>query len=30
VNEMLRVKRVLEDAGLRTVIVQTRMGHFGP
>ena len=30
VDEMLRVKRVLEDAGLRTVIVQTRVGHFGP
>lgn len=30
VEEMLEVKRVLEDAGLRTVIVQTKFGHFFP
>jgi len=30
VEEMLRVKKVLEEAGLKTVIVQTRLGHFGP
>jgi pyruvate formate lyase activating enzyme len=28
--EMLRVKRVLEEAGLHTVVVQTAVGHFGP
>lgn len=28
--EMLRVKRVLEETGLRTVVVQTAVGHFGP
>ncbi len=30
VEEMLRVKNVLEEAGLQTVIVQTYMGHIGP
>jgi len=30
VEEMLKVKRVLEDAGLKYVIVQTSIGHFGP
>lgn len=30
VNEMLNVKRVLEERGLRTVIVQTEYGHVGP
>jgi len=30
VDEMLKVKRILEERGLRTVIVQTRMGHIGP
>ena len=30
VDEMLRVKRVLEDCGLKTVIVQTSAGHVGP
>ncbi|OYT26230.1 MAG: radical SAM protein [Thermoprotei archaeon ex4572_64] len=30
VQEMLRVKKLLEDQGLRNVIVQTRIGHFGP
>lgn len=30
VREMLEVKRVLEEQGLRTVIVQTRLGHIGP
>jgi len=30
VEEMLRVKRVLEDQGLRCVIVQTMRGHVGP
>lgn len=30
VAEMLEVKRALEDAGLKTVIVQTRLGHIGP
>ncbi|MEM2909727.1 MAG: radical SAM protein [Nitrososphaerota archaeon] len=29
-GEMLRVKKVLEDAGLKTVIVQTSIGHVGP
>jgi pyruvate formate lyase activating enzyme len=28
--EMLRVKRTLEQAGLKTVIVQTSIGHIGP
>lgn len=30
VSEMLRVKEILEGRGLRTVIVQTRIGHIGP
>lgn len=30
VNEMLRVKEILEGVGLRTVIVQTMVGHIGP
>jgi len=30
VSMMLEVKRVLEERGLRTVIVQTSVGHFGP
>jgi len=30
VNEMLEVKKVLEDRGLSTVIVQTELGHIGP
>lgn len=30
VNEMLKVKEALNDAGLRTVIVQTSKGHIGP
>jgi pyruvate formate lyase activating enzyme len=29
-EEMMRVKRTLNDAGLKTVIVQTSRGHFGP
>jgi pyruvate formate lyase activating enzyme len=29
-SEMLNVKRILEGAGLRTVVVQTAIGHFGP
>jgi pyruvate formate lyase activating enzyme len=29
-QEMLKVKSVLEDAGLRTVVVQTSKGHIGP
>lgn len=29
-SEMLNVKRMLEEAGLRTVVVQTAIGHFGP
>jgi pyruvate formate lyase activating enzyme len=29
-SEMLNVKRMLEGAGLRTVVVQTAIGHFGP
>ena len=29
-REMLRVKEALEGVGLRTVIVQTSQGHFGP
>lgn len=28
--EMLKVKKVLEECGLKTVIVQTSIGHFGP
>ncbi|MET1160669.1 MAG: radical SAM protein [Thermoprotei archaeon] len=30
VSEMLEVKKTLEDQGLRTVIVQTQLGHIGP
>jgi len=30
VNEMLEVKKVLEGRGLKTVIVQTEVGHMGP
>ena len=30
VSEMLRVKEVLEERGLKTVIVQTKAGHIGP
>ncbi|MCX8188031.1 MAG: radical SAM protein [Nitrososphaeria archaeon] len=30
VSEMFRVKEILEGVGLRTVIVQTRVGHIGP
>jgi pyruvate formate lyase activating enzyme len=29
-EEMLKVKRTLEEAGLKTVIVQTTLGHLGP
>ncbi|MFQ6075499.1 MAG: radical SAM protein [Candidatus Bathyarchaeia archaeon] len=29
-REMFRVKKVLEEAGLKTVVVQTSIGHFGP
>lgn len=29
-SEMLDVKRILEGVGLRTVVVQTSIGHFGP
>ncbi|HSR33491.1 MAG TPA: radical SAM protein, partial [Anaerolineae bacterium] len=29
-SEMLEVKRVLEGTGLRTVVVQTAIGHVGP
>ena len=30
VKEMLTVKKILEEQGLETVIVQTRIGHIGP
>ncbi|MEM0228353.1 MAG: hypothetical protein QXJ22_06205, partial [Ignisphaera sp.] len=30
VREMLMVKKILEDQGLETVIVQTIAGHIGP
>jgi pyruvate formate lyase activating enzyme len=30
VEEMLMVKSILEDAGLKTVIIQTVRGHIGP
>ncbi|MEM4688226.1 MAG: hypothetical protein QXH65_03770, partial [Thermofilaceae archaeon] len=30
VEEMLRVKEILEGQGLKTVIVQTSSGHVGP
>ena len=29
-TKMLRVKRVLEETCLRTVVVQTAVGHFEP
>ena len=29
-REMLRVKKILEERGLKTVIVQTSAGHIGP
>jgi len=29
-SEMLEVKRILEGTGLRTVVVQTAIGHLGP
>ena len=29
-TEMLAVKRLLERTGLKTVVVQTAVGHFGP
>ena len=29
-SEMLDVKRILEGTGLRTVVAQTAIGHFGP
>ena len=29
-SDMLNVKRMLEGVGLRTVVVQTAIGHFGP
>ncbi|MEM2091677.1 MAG: radical SAM protein [Candidatus Bathyarchaeia archaeon] len=29
-NEMLRVKKILNEAGLKCVIVQTVLGHIGP
>lgn len=29
VGEMLKVKRTLEEAGLKTVVVQTAIGHIG-
>ena len=29
-SEMLNVKRMLEEVGLRTVVVQTAIGHLGP
>ena len=30
VSEMLKVKKILEEQGLETVIVQTEAGHIGP
>ncbi len=30
VREMLKVKKILSEAGLKTVIVQTKIGHIGP
>ena len=30
VEEMLRIKKILNDIGLKTVIVQTYLGHLGP
>ena len=29
-SEMLKVKRILEGAGLRMAVVQTAIGHLGP
>jgi len=29
-SDMLNVKRILEGTGLRTVVVQTAIGHIGP
>ncbi|RLG07540.1 MAG: hypothetical protein DRN68_05235 [Thaumarchaeota archaeon] len=29
-REMLKVKTILEERGLKTVIVQTSIGHIGP
>jgi pyruvate formate lyase activating enzyme len=29
-NDMVRVKQILEETGLRTVVVQTAVGHLGP
>lgn len=29
-EEMLQVKEILEETGLKTVVVQTSWGHFGP
>ncbi|MEM3088168.1 MAG: radical SAM protein, partial [Candidatus Bathyarchaeia archaeon] len=29
-REMLTVKTALEETGLKTVVVQTSIGHFGP
>ena len=29
-SDMVRVKQTLKDTGLRTVIVQTAVGHLGP
>jgi pyruvate formate lyase activating enzyme len=29
-SDMVRVKQVLEETGLRTVVVQTAVGHLGP
>jgi len=29
-KEMIEVKKILEEAGLKTVIVQTSIGHIGP
>ncbi|MEM2390869.1 MAG: radical SAM protein [Candidatus Korarchaeota archaeon] len=30
IEEMLTIKKLLNDVGLKTVIVQTYLGHFGP
>lgn len=30
VEEMVKVKKILEDRGLKTVVVQTRIVHIGP
>ncbi|MFQ6102581.1 MAG: hypothetical protein ACE5OS_15325 [Anaerolineae bacterium] len=29
-GEMLTVKRILEESGLKAVVVQTAIGHIGP